>query len=414
MLGVAGAKSFLVMQQDPAELRATGGFIGSVGFLNFDKGKMAPFNPMNSYDLDLRNGVSVLGPPGTASHVDLPAPIHEAFPLVPSWELRDSNWSPDFPTAAREAESLLNRETGRRVDGVIAIDPYFIQKLLAVIGPTKVAETGDVVDQSNFFAKTITRVELDPSGNGKSFLSFAAKAIFARLEVSPQAQWLSLLQAVQSGCDDKSIQAYFDDPALENFVRGTCAGQVVSPNQDGIMIVESNLGGNKDDFWLKRKYAVKIEMRSDGSARHTLNLHYFGLTRQDVRLTEYLPYRGWLRVYLPASSTTVSIAGAKLDPAKDLNRAVVQGWFNVDFNKMTDITIAYDVGAPTLAAQNGQLELYWQKQAGRPADTITVDFTPAPGSKLDAIHVGTDPTRGRSVESNLSVDRRFTFRFGPS
>ena len=44
------------------------------------------------------------------------------------------------------------------------------------------------------------------------------------------------------------------------------------------MVVESNVGGNKDDYWMKRRYNLDVQFRPDGSARHTLKLHYDGLS----------------------------------------------------------------------------------------------------------------------------------------
>jgi len=414
LLGATGKRSYLVLQQDPAELRATGGFIGSVGFLGFDHGKMAPFMPVDSYAIDWDvYGRSLLGPPGTKTHVDDPAPLQEAFHL-PSWELRDSNWSPDFPTAARQAEFFLAKERGIQVDGVIAIDPYLIASLLKIVGPVTVPETGDVVNADNFFLTTLKQVQLNKVTSHKTFLSQAAKAILPKVLSMPTSKWPAALQALASGCSGRSLQAYFHDAGVQKLIsRYGCTGEVLPLAGDGAMINASNLGANKDDFWLSRSYALEIAMNSDGSARHTLRLHYYGLTHQDVRLTQYLPYAGWLRIYLPASSQIVSIAGAKLDPASDLNRSVVQGWFHVDFNSTTDITVAYDVSAASMRAQYGRLDFYWQKQAGRPKDEISINFIPPPGGKVRAIHVGSDSITGATAKSDLAIDRQFTFDFSP-
>jgi hypothetical protein len=416
LLGAAGTRSYLVLQQDPAELRATGGFIGSVGFLTFDHGKMAPFTPVDSYSIDWDiYGRSLLGPPGTKSHVDLPAPIHEAFPTVPSWELRDSNWSPDFPTAAHQAESFLLKENGRHVDGVIAIDPYFIASLLKIVGPITVPETGDTVTADNFFLTTLKQVQLTKATTHKSFLSQAAKVILPKVLSMPTSKWPAALQALNSGCEGRSLQANVHDARVQKLIsQYRCTGEALPWAADGAMINASNLGANKDDFWLSRSYQLEIAMNSDGSARHTLRLHYYGLTHQDVRLTQYLPYAGWLRVYVPPSSKIVSIAGAKLDPAGDLNRTVVQGWFHVGFNSTTDITIVYDVGAAVMRAQNGRVDFTWQKQAGRPNDEISVTFIPPPGGKVRGIHIGSDAKAGDSAKSDLAVDRQFSFNYSAS
>jgi hypothetical protein len=413
LLGSDGAKTYLVLQQDPAELRATGGFIGSVGFLSFDRGNMAPFAPVDVYSIDADAlGRSVLGGPGTPNHVDMPKPLAQVFP-IPSWTLRDSNWSPDFPTAARQAEFLLQREDGRRVDGVIAIDPFLIQRLLRVVGPVLVPETGDVVDQTNFYATTLNNVEGPQGYKGKSFLAQGAKAIMAQVFSAGPGKWPDLLQVLGWGCQSRSLQIYLHDAAAQRFADDHgCGGQVRPTPGDSLMVVDSNLGATKDDFWMKRSFTLQLELAPDGTVRHTLRIRYYDLTDHG-RLTEWVPYLGWLRVYLPSTASVVSINGAKLDIATDLGQRVVEGWVRVPFSTTTDVTIVYNLGASVIDTKSHRLTLHWQKQAGRPVDKITVSFGVPAGWKVEAIHVAGDPARTGTVASDLAVDRDFAFDYRP-
>lgn len=408
LLGGEGPQTYMVLQQDPAELRPTGGFIGSVGFLSFDQGRMAPFVPVDVYSIDnTPQGRPILGPRGTTNHVDMPPPLAAAFP-IPSWTLRDSNWSPDFPTAARQAEFFLQRESGKRVDGVVAIDPFFVARLLAAVGPVTVPETGDVVDQKNFFATTLNNVEGPEGFRGKSFLAYAAKAIFARVLTVGPKKWPAILEVLQRGCQTRSLQAYFHESAREAFIDGyRCGGEVGPAPGDSLLIVDANLGADKDDFWMKRDFNLHLTLRPDGSVRHTLTIRHYGLTDHG-RLTEYVPYRGWLRVYVPTSSLLVSVDGAALGETTELGLHVLQGWFRVPFSVTKDITIVYDVAA-LLPESRYTFDLNWQKQAGRVADTLEVSFETPPGYKVQPIKVGSDPIEGTKVSSDLSVDRHFEF-----
>lgn len=413
LLGSAEPQTYLVLQQDPAELRGTGGFIGTVGFLSFDRGKMAPFNPQPVEQIDFRNGRSVLGGPGTANHVDPPYPLAHVFHLE-SWALRDANWSPDFPTAAKQAEFLLGRETGRKVDGVIAIDPYLVQKLLSVTGPITIPETGDVVDQNNFYALTLGRVEVT-SATRKDFVSQAAREILAKLTAVPASKYASLLNALREGCEQRSVQAYFHDPSLQALVdHNQCDGQVQSPPGDALMIVEANVGGNKDDFWMKRRYNVQIALNRDGSAHHVLRLHYDGLSPHSRLLTGSWGYTGWLRIYLPPGVSAVSVSGAKLDLSAELGRQVLQGWFYVQFDHATDIVVSYDESATVSGAKVDGFRFYWQKQAGQLAVPILVDLVLPEGSRLRAAHVGATRVAGLPLVSDLSADRAFSFEYQSS
>lgn len=408
-LGESGARSYLVLQQDPAELRPTGGFIGSVGFLSFDKGTMAPFQPEDVYAID-RDANGIYGISRSSTHVPAPSPLVTTFHLN-SWALRDSNWWPDFPTSARQAEFFLEKEAGRKVDGVIAIDPYLIQRLLGVVGPVTVPETGDIVDQKNFFSTTLFRVELNQGPGHKSFLSYAARAIFPKLLGTPSKKWPALLDALRWGCDARSLQAYIHDAGAESFVdRFGCGGELRASNGDGLMVVDTNVGGNKDDFWLQRKFSMSIRMNSDGSAHHTLRLHYFGLTAHGF-LTAQWGYTGWLRVYLPPSSSVTGISGVELAQSTELDHRLLAGWLYVQFSHTADVTIEYDVPAGTMRSGDGQVQVLWQKQAGRQADSISVELEPPAGSTLQSAKLGPTQVADGPVKTDLSVDRDFIFTY---
>jgi len=409
LLSANGPTTYLVLDQDPAELRGSGGFVGTIAFLSFNRGKMAPFEAMDVDRIDTGpGGVFVLGGPGTANHVDLPPPLHTAFPILPSWELRDANWSPDFPTAAQQSEFLLQREAGIKVGGVVAIDPYLVERLLTIAGPVKVPETGDIVDQHNFFSTTFKRSELDYSSHRKDFVGHAANAIVSRVLALPSNQWPAVLDAIRLGCDTRSLQAYFHDAQAEALAkRHNCGGQVQTPRTDSVMVVEANVGGNKDDFWMKRSYSLQIGVNTDGTSRHTLKLHHFDLTSHGD-LTG--PYRGWLRLYLPSETTRVSVNGAKLDEVTELGRRVLQGWFYVQFNQAADVTVIYDEPAPKMSGGAQHLVLLWQKQAGLP--TVPIEVTVEPSEQWRPTGVtggGNQKASSGKISTDLSVDRQFVF-----
>ena len=91
ILGQGGSKRYLVLAQDPAELRPTGGYIGTVSIVEFRDGDMTSHDFQDVFDLDLQPGLAYVAPPqALRDHLlgDVP------------WLLADANWSPDFPTSA--------------------------------------------------------------------------------------------------------------------------------------------------------------------------------------------------------------------------------------------------------------------------------------------------------------------------
>lgn len=93
LLGVPQPRTYLLIAQNPDELRATGGFISSVGLLRLHRGHSSPFALLPSEHIDAQRLID--GP-----YVDPPAPLRR-YMDIQQWALRDANWSPDFPTSAR-------------------------------------------------------------------------------------------------------------------------------------------------------------------------------------------------------------------------------------------------------------------------------------------------------------------------
>jgi len=85
-LGSSSPRTYMVLFQNDKELRPSGGFLTADTFATFDKGKLTTSKTDDIYNLD-----QSINPKPVA-----PAPILKYLPLVPKWNLRDTNLSPDF------------------------------------------------------------------------------------------------------------------------------------------------------------------------------------------------------------------------------------------------------------------------------------------------------------------------------
>jgi hypothetical protein len=99
VIGLGGRRKYAVLFQNNMELRATGGFIGSLAILSFENGKLYDMPIFDVYDAD--GQLKGRRPPARS---DI---LGEA-----NWYLRDSNFDPDFPRAPGEPSGLSkNRST---------------------------------------------------------------------------------------------------------------------------------------------------------------------------------------------------------------------------------------------------------------------------------------------------------------
>ena len=155
------------------ELRPTGGFIGSFGLITFDGGRLSDLTVNDVYTADGQlNG-----------HVEPPLPIKNYLGEA-SWWLRDSNWDPDFPTSAKRAEWFLDKELGKKVDGVIATDLYPIKEILKVTGSVFLSDYNSTITSENLYETTQNEVQNNffPGTHKKaSFLTALSRSLLGEL-----------------------------------------------------------------------------------------------------------------------------------------------------------------------------------------------------------------------------------------
>jgi hypothetical protein len=186
----------------------------------------------------------------------------------------------------------------------------------------------------------------------------------------------------------------------------TCTGELRSISGDGLMVVDSNLDGNKDDFWLKRSFSLQIAPQDMGAIEHTLTIHYDGSGLAQSSLTGL--YIDWIRVYLPAGSHLQGASGAQLSQSAEAGHALVAGWMQLSYRQSRDVVIRYTTPGNQPGDGSPRLTLLWQKQAGRTADPITIHLQPAPGLPLTGITVNGKPAGSPgTIKTDLSVDRLF-------
>jgi len=149
LLGQNKDRTYLILFQNNLSIRPTGGVIVSVAFITFSKGKLSNIEVLNTEVVDTY----------LKGFVASPGPIAKYFGSE-SFNLRDSNWDPNFEGAAEQAEWFIDKEIDRQVDGTIAIDVDLVAKILLITGGVHIDKFGIDVD-----AKNLRQVILERSNN---------------------------------------------------------------------------------------------------------------------------------------------------------------------------------------------------------------------------------------------------------
>ncbi len=273
LLGADGPRSYFVAFQNEAELRGLGGLPGAFAILKADHGKIS-FTRFES------DGALT----GTASGQHFGYDYDQLYSGVPgsTTDYLNSNPSPNFPYPAQIWLGMWKQKTGQQLDGAIAVDPTVLSYLLAVSGPTRLAD-GTTVNASNVVSLT-QQVAYDRFGNDqnkrKQFLLNIAKAVSETL-IGSKADPTSLVRAATRGVTEHRLLVWTRDDATEQTLSTTpIAGVVPVTPKPYVGLALNNIGVNKLDYYLHaavdwrprscavgtRDVTVTVTLRNDAPA----------------------------------------------------------------------------------------------------------------------------------------------------
>ncbi len=297
VVALDGKKSYLVLLQNNMELRPTGGFIGSFASIQFEGGKLKKLDVNDVYNIDGQLKI----------HVEPPKEIKDDLGQK-DWYLRDSNWEPDFPTSARQAEWFYNQETGELVQGVVALDISAIDNLLNVIGPLDLADYNQKITADNLFEQSITHAEqgfFPGSQAKKSFLSALTNQLFNKIFFLPNQNWPGIVQSINRSVEENHLSMYLNNPALFSYLASQgWTGSMVRPiddkvgeSNDFLAPVEANLGANKANYYIDRKYTLETTIGKEGEVQQRFKVNYINRSPSDTWPAG--KYKNRMRIYLP-------------------------------------------------------------------------------------------------------------------
>ncbi|MEA1963302.1 MAG: DUF4012 domain-containing protein [Patescibacteria group bacterium] len=340
-LGFEQDQRYLFVFQNNAELRASGGFIGSFALVDFSNGEIknmeAPAG--GSYDTD----------GGLYEKIAAPKPLH----LVdPQWHFWDANWWPDWPTSAAKLMWFYEKSGGPTVDGVISLTPTVLEKLLEIIGEIDMTEEygvifnsenvwqilqviseqkakdhpdydkyaklyKDIIGEERFAlleqkndtessAKEIIKKQHEP----KKIIGDLMGEIVFKLKIDlDKEMFFGLTDVLLKSLNEKHFMFYFTDDALQAKVAEYgWSGEMKKSNWDYLMVVNTNIAGAKTDKVIKEEIRHKSSVATDGAITNTITITrkhtgYAGDPMLGVRNVN------WLRVYAPLGSKLLSASG---------------------------------------------------------------------------------------------------------
>lgn len=388
---------YLVLFQNDAEIRASGGFIGSLAVVEAHQGTVKPlYFETNIYKLD--------DPFNARYPMEPPKPLKAAIGSR-GWGLRDANFAARWPESAQTVLWFFDQETrtltgpkkdeitkalGSQIDldGVIGTNLSAFLDILETIGPVELPQYKMTVSRSNFFPLIQQYVErdyfIDPTNKvtnePKTILQDLFPLAMSKLQDLPRTTQYKLAAKLLR---EKKVIIYVKDPGKQELLvdQGWAGDLQVAADQrpkgptDELAIIRSSHGGNKSSLDINPIYRYVVTSGSDNRLRAKLEIRFEHTGTGDWPSGVNHEY---LRVLTPKGAQLVTASRNGQDVIRDLDQGEEAGrtafgfWLHTQPQSSQSITLEYILD-DRLKSKDYQLTLFRQPGGNDPDIQVAVD-----------------------------------------
>lgn len=281
LLGNGQQHTYAVMAMTPSEMRSSGGLIGSVGELVTSNGTV--------HIGDFRSNGDYL-PFGIGDHsADMKRVFTDEGPLRMSFDIRDLAVFPNTADSAVAMRSIWNRTPWGQntpLDGVIMVDPVFLQQLIAINGnvtlPDGTVLTGD--NTAEFLMNTVYQKypENETDALFGIVASQAMKSMFSHMDMGKLYKTGEMLGTMAKG---RHFTMYAFDEHIEQGIQSAgFTGQTPNSETDpsvGIYLTEQN--PSKMGWYIKREAKIQRVNCDDGDLYHVEFMVHNTMTEDEAK-----------------------------------------------------------------------------------------------------------------------------------
>ena len=299
VLGIPVPQTYLLLFQNSGELRPTGGFITAYSLVTVHNGHLHSLSSHNIYSL--RHQITYRPP--------APPILHYVY--TQHWHMRDANISPNLPTTAQYINRFYSSIPGLpRLNGMIFVNTWLVDNLLKVTGPLTMPAAYHNLTitwrTANKDMELIAEHSHLPSSTRKAFIGAMMQMLLNRARLARGAEFLQILKALGHGLNRKYLLVWFHNSQSEQLAISHNWAGLITKNvpADYLEIVDMNLGGHKDNFFMHE--TITINIRKQGSRYiQSDTITWYNPALDNGWLV--VPYQSYLRVYVPLGSQLVTI-----------------------------------------------------------------------------------------------------------
>lgn len=380
VLGVGtGEQRYMIIMQNNAEIRATGGFWTNFATFKINNALLtSDFTSKDMYSIDI-----------ALDAIDK----YVKFPTVPSaynkhlkverMYARDTNISPDFPTAIAQFNIFYNMAQRvnpvefKTVNGYIAINTEVVKEFMEITGPVTV--NGVIFNKDNVVLELekIASLSLAQQAGRKKVLGDLMFAMLKNVFESDSFLWPQLINKGVDLMNRKQILVYLNDPNAQRLIeKYGYGGRVVEQPQgsDYNYFVSTNLGGDKTNMFIKKE-VTSISTIDNGKILRTVKVKYT-YPQPSAEYGDFVKrYQDWYRLYVPEDAQFVSLTGnldSDVYQNKERGKVYFGGFMTLEPNKSHEVEFKYYL--PMSYIKNNQYNLYIQKQPGTSNEKYNFDL----------------------------------------
>ena len=250
MAGGAGPRNIMVMIQNNAEVRSSGGIAGAVALIHAENGV-----------------ISFAGTRGSDDFSKFPTPV---LPLTPFEQnvytdnlgtyIQDTNLTVDFSRTGELAAAMGTRVFGVPIDTVVAIDPYVLAHLLQATGPVALPDGSELTADnapktllSDVYARFPDRLVQD------AFFAAVSGSVFETM-ISRSPDPAALVEALSASAAENRLHLWSAVPAEQTLIaQTTLAGIPPATDDDAVYtgVYLEDLTRAKMDYYLETKVDLR-------------------------------------------------------------------------------------------------------------------------------------------------------------
>ena len=370
LLGISGEKKILLLFMNNSEQRYGGGFIGSVGYVTVNKGKIKADPVKSVYYFDR------YAKPDFTAPIDLNDP--ELGPEANT--LRNSGQNISWLKNGDRAKKIFEYKTGKKVDIVIGITPEVLKLLLNNLGPVYLQDYSKEISSENIIDSLQTEVEFGKDKiagkDPKSIMSSLANKILDRVSQKSMLDLAYLKDGLAEEVYKKQIVFYSKDREIRTALKELGFDGSIKRNEyDYFMVYEKNESIDKSNAFIDRKIDRNVMIGDDGRVNVEVNI-----TRRQTR-DKSIPYidpkNNEFTYLIKENNSNIRIAIPK--GSKMLNRPQDTSLIKIETTEFVDIyefrsqlipleeasyRIAYSLPVNLVMSNNLKWESYIQIQNG--------------------------------------------------